>query len=132
MITHPLSLDPAFIDSQRHKLVEELTQLSSAITREEDEERSIRRAAEGQADESEELAQDLTISENNRVLIGNLADQRLAIDRALAKIDEGTYGFSDLSGESIGVARLTAFPAAIFTTAEEAEKSSTSHRNRPA
>jgi DnaK suppressor protein len=114
------SIDKAFIESQRQKLVVELTKLSSAIDRKDDEDRSIHRAAVGQANESEDLAQDLTISESNRVLVGILAERRLAIDRALAKIDEGTYGFSDVSGDPIPLARLQAFPEAICTTAEEA------------
>ena len=34
------------------------------------------------------------------------------IDRALVKIDDGTYGTCDLCGNDIGVARLDALPAA--------------------
>jgi DnaK suppressor protein len=41
------------------------------------------------------------------------------IDRALAKIDAGTYGVSELSGEPIGHARLGAVPWARFTAAEQ-------------
>ena len=37
------------------------------------------------------------------------------IDRALAKIEEGTYGVCDISGEDIPVARLTAIPYACVT-----------------
>jgi len=123
MISSPNSLDKAFIESQRQKLVAELTKLSSAIDRKDDEDRSIHRAAAGQANESEDLAQDLMISENNRVLAGTLAERKLAIGRALAKIDEGTYGFSDVSGAPIPLERLQAIPEAIRTTAEEALRS---------
>jgi len=42
-----------------------------------------------------------------------------AIERALAKIDAGTYGVSELSGEPIGYARLDAVPWARFTAAEQ-------------
>jgi DnaK suppressor protein len=41
------------------------------------------------------------------------------IDRALARIDAGTYGISELSGEPIGYARLSAVPWARFTVAEQ-------------
>ena len=34
------------------------------------------------------------------------------IDRALAKIDDGTYGMCDVCGQEIGAARLEALPAA--------------------
>ncbi|HTB77920.1 MAG TPA: TraR/DksA family transcriptional regulator [Polyangiaceae bacterium] len=45
---------------------------------------------------------------------------RLAeMDRALARIDAGTYGISELSGEPIGYARLSAVPWARFTVAEQ-------------
>ena len=47
---------------------------------------------------------------------------RLAqIDRALARFDTGTYGISELSGEPIGYARLSAVPWARFTVAEQEE-----------
>ena len=46
--------------------------------------------------------------------------QRLrSIERALAKIDEGTYGLSDLSGDPIPRARLEAIPEAVLTIQEE-------------
>ena len=37
------------------------------------------------------------------------------IDRALEKIDEGTYGVCDLSGEEIPMKRLEAVPYAVMT-----------------
>jgi DnaK suppressor protein len=40
------------------------------------------------------------------------------IERALQKIEDGTYGFSDASGEAIQRERLEAVPEAIFTLAE--------------
>jgi DnaK suppressor protein len=46
--------------------------------------------------------------------------QRLrSIERALAKIGEGTYGLSDLSGDAIPRARLDAMPEAVLTIQEE-------------
>jgi DnaK suppressor protein len=41
------------------------------------------------------------------------------IERALARIDAGTYGISELSGEPIGFERLSAVPWARFTVAEQ-------------
>ena len=41
------------------------------------------------------------------------------IDRALAKIDEGTYGLSDVDGTPIPVARLEALPYAVTTIEQE-------------
>jgi DnaK suppressor protein len=55
----------------------------------------------------------------------SLADRRRAreqlvdVDRALARIEHGTYGVSELSGEPIGIDRLTAIPWARLTEAEQ-------------
>lgn len=49
------------------------------------------------------------------------AQRRLAlVDRALEKIEDGTYGLSDASGEPITWERLESMPEAIFTVAEQA------------
>jgi len=46
------------------------------------------------------------------------------IERALAKIQSGSYGLSEASGEPIGVRRLTAVPWALYTIEEEEETGS--------
>jgi DnaK suppressor protein len=120
-MNNPASVrDQAFIAKQRCKLVEELRKLSSTIHNGENENRLADLAARGLAGETEDQAQELSITQNNRALIGSLAQQQRAIDRALAKIEEGTYGFSDDSGLPIPLARLLAYPQAVRTTAEEA------------
>ena len=50
-------------------------------------------------------------------------DRRLLadVDNALSKIDAGTYGLSEGSGEPIPYARLKAVPWARYDTDEEAE-----------
>jgi len=54
---------------------------------------------------------------------GNLVSrgiERLArVERALGKIDEGTYGFSDISGHPIPDERLEVMPDAINTVTEQ-------------
>jgi DnaK suppressor protein len=42
----------------------------------------------------------------------SIADSIADVDRALGKIDAGTYGTCDECGEPIGTDRLTALPAA--------------------
>lgn len=51
------------------------------------------------------------------------------IDRALEKIEEGTYGICDISGKPINKKRLDAIPYAIMTVEakEELEKSQSSY-----
>jgi DnaK suppressor protein len=52
----------------------------------------------------------------------NRSVQRIArVERALAKIDAGTYGFSDVSGEPIPKERLNAIPDATNTIREQEE-----------
>lgn len=52
-----------------------------------------------------------------------LTDQEIKvlrqIDRALEKIDEGTYGICDLSGDEIPFKRLDAIPYATMTVAAQ-------------
>jgi DnaK suppressor protein len=50
------------------------------------------------------------------------------IERAIQKIREGTYGFSDFSGEPIPVARLQATPEAILSVQEEEQREKKNRR----
>lgn len=50
----------------------------------------------------------------NRALAGSLREQLDDVDRALAKLDEGTYGLCESCGEPIGEARLEAMPATRY------------------
>ncbi len=53
--------------------------------------------------------------ERNRVAIENFDRMLAKVNRALAKIDEGTYGLSDIDGTPIPEARLEALPYANLT-----------------
>jgi len=46
-------------------------------------------------------------------------DDLRQIDRALEKIEDGTYGVCDISGEEIGIKRLTAIPQATTSLASQ-------------
>jgi DnaK suppressor protein len=119
MTRRPTSLEPAFIASQRQKLVAEQTRLARMLEHEDNEDHLVAGADAGQANEIEDLAQDLTIIETNDAVSATLVEQRRRVERALAKIEEGTYGFSDQSGEPIDPARLHAYPEALLTLEEE-------------
>jgi DnaK suppressor protein len=119
MTSRPTSLEPAFIASQRQKLVAEQTRLARMLEHEDNEDHLVAGADAGQANEIEDLAQDLTIIETNDAVSATLVEQRRRVERALAKIEEGTYGFSDQSGEPIDPARLHAYPEALLTLEEE-------------
>jgi DnaK suppressor protein len=46
-------------------------------------------------------------------------DRLARVDRALEKIEEGSYGLSDVSGHAIPRERLEAVPEALYTLDEE-------------
>jgi DnaK suppressor protein len=69
--------------------------------------------------DSGDLSQDMFTREMD-ASIGEQVERRLGeVDRALRKIEEGTYGLSDDSGESIPRGRLEAVPEAIRTVEEQ-------------
>jgi RNA polymerase-binding transcription factor DksA len=63
---------------------------------------------------------DLFLREEDLALIQNARDILTRIERAFEKIEDGTYGLSDRSGEPIPVERLEAIPYATLTVDEEA------------
>lgn len=109
----------SFLEHQRRRLIALRAELRQARQAQESEEKNIQSDSIGRAREYEEDAQNLAMFE----LEGNLAIRaasRLAhIERALQKIDDGTYGVSDVSGKLIPVERLEAAPEAIYTLAEQ-------------
>jgi DnaK suppressor protein len=113
-------LDPTFIASQRQRLEVIRAKVSDAVDHGVDEDLDLALNARNNASETEDRAQESTISDNNRILNGDLVRYRSSIDRALAKIDEGTYGLSDESGLPIPAERLNAYPQATRTASEEA------------
>jgi DnaK suppressor protein len=50
----------------------------------------------------------------NKVLASQLRSELDEVERALAKLDDGTYGRCETCGEAIAEARLEAMPAARF------------------
>jgi len=60
----------------------------------------------------------LTEEANDEAVAAQLRDRLAAIDRALARLEAGTYGRSVLSGKPIPDQRLEADPAAELTVEE--------------
>jgi len=50
----------------------------------------------------------------NRALSGQLSENLVEVERALAKMDDGTYGRCERCGKEIAEARLEAMPATRF------------------
>jgi len=112
-------LDAAFIERQRQYLTRLRASLRTAAKDDEADEAEIKGESAGGPREYEDDAQKLAALE----LDGNLVVRDVArlerVDRALKKIEEGTYGSSDLSGQLIPRERLEAIPESIYTLAEE-------------
>jgi RNA polymerase-binding transcription factor DksA len=62
--------------------------------------------------ENIELANMFEVEENKDAVLDQLEDRLLNVVRALSKIEEGTYGICEVSGEEIEEERLEANPAA--------------------
>jgi DnaK suppressor protein len=118
-MNNQLRLDPAFLNRQRERLTTLRRRILSVRSAQEGEQAGANADLSGQARELEDDAQRLTTLE----LDDNLSaadDERLGnIERALRKIDEGTYGVSDRSGKPIPIERLEASPESILTLEEQ-------------
>lgn len=114
---HPL--DPAFVEKQRQALLKLRVTLVNTARDDEADEADIKEESAGGPREFEDDAQRLATLEldGNRVVRDVARLER--VDRALKKIEEGTYGASDESGQLIPRERLEAIPESIYTLAEE-------------
>jgi DnaK suppressor protein len=115
--------DPAFnatfITHQRQRLLQLKQALIGADDAEGEEQLLSQGALAGESREPEDDGQHMTELELNGQRSLSLERRLAGIDRALKKIEEGTYGHSDLSGEAIPVARLKAVPEATLTVKEQ-------------
>jgi DnaK suppressor protein len=112
-------LDQQFVESQRERLVglrDELVRIRDGMAADEKD----LGETEGETTlDSGDLSQDMFTREMD-ASIGEQVERRLGeVDRALRKIEEGNYGLSDDSGESIPRGRLEAVPEAIRTVEEQ-------------
>jgi DnaK suppressor protein len=76
---------------------------------------------EGASGDYADAAQPLTAQGMDDALAESFRQRIATIDRALKRLDEGTYGLSVRSGAPIPAARLDADPAAELTVEEARE-----------
>lgn len=115
-------LGAKFLDQQRQRLLALRRQLLGGEETTLAKERDFQVQHGEEAAEEEDKAQDMERLEVEQAL-HDVDDQRVAnIERALQKLEDGTYGLSDLSGKPILQARLEATPEAVLTAQEEAER----------
>jgi len=113
-------IDKAFKERQRSRLLELRKQLLSVQRDEAPERDETNVEASGHALTFEDDAQRLDALEVEEQLSAVNQQRVQTIDRALRKIEDGTYGFSDQSREPIPTKRLEAIPEAILTLQEQA------------
>jgi DnaK suppressor protein len=111
--------DAAFLEKQRRQLLRLREALVQATQAAESEEGDINTQRTGDALEREDDAQGLDALELDGNLIVRDAKRLERVDRALKKIEEGSYGLSDQSGKPIPRERLEAVPEALCTLNEE-------------
>jgi DnaK suppressor protein len=109
-------LDKEFVDKQRERLEELRAELVGVVRGLEEDQRS---QAEDEEDYTEHDSGDMSQSLFDREIdatIEQTIEKRLQyVDRALQKVEEGTYGICDDTGEPIPRGRLEAMPEAIYT-----------------
>ncbi len=109
-------LDQEFVERQRERLEELRTELVQMVE-------GLEEDQQFRAEEEEDFTQhdsgDMSNSLFTRELdagVEQVVERRLRnVDRALQKIDEGTYGICDATGELISRGRLEAVPEALYT-----------------
>jgi DnaK suppressor protein len=123
-------LDREFIERQKERLQElkaELTRVRDGL----DEDSRFRAEEEGDftQHDSGDMSQSLFTREVDATVEQQVGRRLQAVERALEKIEEGTYGLSDESGEPIPRGRLEAVPEAARTV-EEQERYRETYRHR--
>ena len=112
-------LDEKFIEQQKGRLLDRKAELERMqrdaleVSRERSQEYQDAQADSG--DESQYLFE----REVDATLEQQFGQELKDVNRALEKIEDGTYGLSDGSGEPIPRGRLEAIPEALYTVEEQ-------------
>lgn len=94
------------LESERKHLIDELELLQANV-------RPVEERREGSSfGKREEEATETAELEKRLALEKRVSELLAEVDRALLKVDEGTYGSCDVCGQSIDPARLEALPQA--------------------
>jgi DnaK suppressor protein len=121
MVSTP-RLDTAFLEQQKRRLTALRQEILSIRQRQQGEQTNLNTELSGQARDYEDDAQRLAALELQDNLVAHDDDRLSNIERALQKIDQGTYGLSVASGKPIPVERLKVFPEALYTEEEQRQR----------
>lgn len=119
MKTIKSGIDAAFLEKQRQYLLRLRASLVAAAQATESDEADVKTQRGSGAVEFEDDAQGLDALERDGNLVVRDLERLERVNRALKKIEEGTYGLSDRSGKPIPRERLEAVPEALYTLSEE-------------
>jgi len=111
--------DRKFLERQRQRLLVLREELRSTTAAVEAEELTLQGESSLQPHEYEDDAQKLDALERGDNLARRDLERLAAVERALGRIDAGTYGFSEVSGARIPDDRLEVMPEATGTVAEQ-------------
>ena len=115
MVNQAANFDREYLNRKRRELTRLRDAMRGTADAEEAEEADFRAEASFQAREYGDDAQRLDGLELAGGLVGRDVERLKRVERALEKIEEGTYGLSDVSGDRIPDSRLEAMPDAINT-----------------
>jgi DnaK suppressor protein len=115
----PAEMDTSYLLAKREQLLKLRRELEHLANAAEAEEAHIRAEAPREAREYEEDAEEMDLLERQGLLVNRNIERMAQVDRALAKIANGTYGYSDESGERIPEGRLASTPEATNTMREQ-------------
>jgi DnaK suppressor protein len=113
-------LDDEFVARQRARLEEMMRGMLRARSEIEVEEKEWDESGRYARPHAEDVSAHLLSDEVDTALDRRLAHRLMFVRRALQKIEEGTYGICDATGEPIPRGRLEAVPEATYTL--EAQK----------
>ncbi len=113
-------LDQGFIQEQKQRLEELRAELMRVRDGLEDDQQSLAEAEEDFTEhDSGDMSQSIFTREVDATVEEQVERRIQHVERALQKIEEGTYGISDESGDPIPKGRLEAVPEAIRTVEEQ-------------
>jgi DnaK suppressor protein len=109
-------LDQEFIEQQRQRLQEMKAELERMVRGlEEDQQFRAEEEEDFTQHDSGDMSQSLFTRELDATVEQTMEKRLESVERALRKVEEGTYGICDDTGEPIPRGRLEAVPEAIYT-----------------
>jgi DnaK suppressor protein len=112
-------LDEKFIEQQKGKLLNRKAELERMQREAQEVSRERSQEYQDTQPDSGDESQYLFEREVDATLGQQFGQELKDVNRALEKIEEGTYGLSDRSGEPIAKGRLEAIPEALYTIEEQ-------------